>query len=715
MTPDKRYGGLDRFKLLASFLVVAIHTSPLASFSPEADFLLTRVAARVAVPFFLMVSGFFILPAYLFERSADSRAPLRFLGRAALLYLAAAGIYLPVGVYAGQYAGIGPLSILCRIVFDGTFYHLWYLPALIVGILLVYGLSRRLPFGGVLAVSLVLYAAGLFGDSYYGVIENLPGISSVYAAGFRVFSYTRNGIFYAPVFLAMGAGFGRSPRFFPKKAAAVCFSACMALMAAEGLILHRFGLQRHDSMYAMLPLCMLFLFPLVLSWRAEPSFFLRKVSQWVYILHPLCIVAVRGVSKLASLTDVLVGNSLVHYAAVCSLSFLLSACVAKLPVCAGKKDSQTGRAWIELDRDALRHNVAVLRSLLPPGCRLMPAVKADAYGHGAVLISRELSEMGVDAFCVASVREGVELRKKGIKGEILILGYTCPEQFCLLRRYRLTQSVLDFAYAQILDGCGKKTRVHVAVDTGMHRLGERCERLDEIIRIFQCKNLKIEGIFTHLCADDTRSPEDEAFTLAQGQAFRDIVSQLKERGFACPGPHLLASSGLLNYPELSGEYARVGIALYGMMSTRAGTESSSVSLRPVLSVKARIALVKDLYEGESAGYGLRFVARRDTQIAVLAVGYADGLPRALSCGVGRVLINGCEAPIVGPVCMDQTLVDVTGIPDVRPGGVAVIIGRSRSSVITACDLAEQAGTISNEILSRLGKRLERKMIAGTAR
>lgn len=369
-----------------------------------------------------------------------------------------------------------------------------------------------------------------------------------------------------------------------------------------------------------------------------------------------------------------------------------------------------GRAWIELDRSALRHNVEVLRKLLPDGCELMPAVKANAYGHGAVLISRELNRLGIHAFCVASAEEGAELRENGIRGELLILGYTHPEQFPLLRRYNLTQTVIDLPYAEVLNQYGEKIRVQIAVDTGMHRLGEPCEKIENLCGIFRFRNLEIEGIYTHLCADDTESPEDRAFTLAQGRAFDQTVSQIRARGCVCPKAHLLASYGLIQYPELGGDYARVGIALYGVLSTRADTERCALPLRPVLSVKARVATVKTLRKGEAAGYGLRFVAAEDSRIAVLAIGYADGLPRALSCGVGKVLLNGREAPMVGRLCMDQTLVDVSAVPEVKAGDVAVLIGRSGHSEITACDLAEETGTISNEILSRLGGRLKRELL-----
>lgn len=373
-------------------------------------------------------------------------------------------------------------------------------------------------------------------------------------------------------------------------------------------------------------------------------------------------------------------------------------------------ENSTGRAWIELDRAALRHNVEALRSLLPDGCELMPAIKANAYGHGAVLIAKELIALGVRAFCVATVHEGVELRESGVTGDILILGYTAPWEFALLRQYDLIQTVVDSQYAAELDRYGEPLRVHLKIDTGMRRLGERAEQIDRIAAIFRYRNLSIEGVYTHLCADDTKTARDAAFTRTQAGAFNDMISELEQRGFLCMKRHLLASYGLLNYPELGGDYARVGIALYGVLSNRADLEHCPIRLEPVLSLKARIALVKDVHQGESVGYGLTYTADRDRRIAVLTIGYADGLPRALSNGKGRVLINGMIAPIIGRICMDQTMVDVTGIPGVEQGGVAVIIGKSGANEITAYDLAEQSGTITNEILSRLVTRVERVML-----
>lgn len=369
-----------------------------------------------------------------------------------------------------------------------------------------------------------------------------------------------------------------------------------------------------------------------------------------------------------------------------------------------------GRAWIELSAENLRHNVAKLRAMLPKGCELMPVLKADAYGHGAVLVAKELQKMGIHSFCVATAPEGAELRQNGVRGEILVLGYTHPEQFSLLRRYRLTQTVVDYPYAQVLNSLGKEIRVHIGVDTGMHRLGENAENFNRIRYMFHMRNLRVDGIFTHLCAADTDASGDKAFTHMQGESFYQVVNRLRQEGIFCPKAHLLGSYGLLRYPELAGDYARIGIALYGVLSTDEDTKRCSADLRPVLSLKARVASVKELDAGESAGYNRAFLAKRKTKTATLAIGYADGLPRALSCGVGSVLINGRRAPIIGRICMDQTLVDVTGIPDVNPGDVAIVIGASGEESIQAGDLAKQAGTITNEILSRLGPRLERVLV-----
>lgn len=729
MQKQKNYGWLDRFRLIAALLVIAIHTSPLASFSGEGDFFFTRVLARIAVPFFLMVTGFFF--------PSDPGQLRKSLKKLCLLYGGSILLYLPLGFYAGHYRALYFTDALRMLLFDGSFYHLWYFPAAIMGILLVFALKRVMKLRWVCVISVALYVIGLFGDSYFGLAEKLPPVKAAYEGMFRLFSYTRNGIFMAPVFLVLGIliqKYGRKRLYRSTLRYALCLLVSFACMTAEAFTLHNLRLQRHDSMYVFLLPVMVSLFLLLLSLpettaprrtTAVPTAgaatprksAVASAAMWIYLLHPAFIVLVRAAAKLLHLTGLLVDNSLIHYLAVSILSvaagFALSFLQARfLPGrCLAKTASPTSRAWIELDLDALRQNVALLQKCIPDDCRLMPAVKANAYGHGAIPIARELNRLGIDCFCVACAAEGIELRRAGITGEILILGYTHPTEFPLLRRYRLTQTVTDYAYAEKIQQSGIRLHVHIAVDTGMHRLGIRCEDIEHIAAVYQMKNLLVDGIFTHLSACDSAAPDCHAFTESQILAFRQVIKALSQEGVSCKGIHLLSSYGMLNYPEAAESYVRPGIALYGLFSTEADTRNlhELCPLEPVLSLKTRVASVRALYAGESVGYGLAFTADHDMQVAVLSIGYADGLPRELSCGNGSVLIDGQRAPIVGRICMDQTLIDVSRIPEVKQGDTAVLIGVSGSDRITAGELAGKCHTIANELLSRLGSRLERIM------
>lgn len=367
---------------------------------------------------------------------------------------------------------------------------------------------------------------------------------------------------------------------------------------------------------------------------------------------------------------------------------------------------QKGRAWIEINKSHLIHNACQLQALLPGSCVMMPAVKANAYGHGAGLIGKTLQGMGVTDFCVASVGEGVELRSLGITGQILVLSYTHPSQFPELSQYTLTQTVVDCSYAETLNAYGSPLCVHVGIDTGMHRLGERSEKVDAICRIWGFPNLRITGIFSHLCVSDGDSDEDRAYTLQQFGRFKAVTDALHGRGIHGFKSHIQSSYGVLNYPTPGFDYARIGIALYGILSSSHDRTACNPQLKPVLTLKARIECVKTLYPGEGAGYGLAFTASSECRIAVVSIGYADGLPRQLS-GNGFALVRGHKIPIIGRICMDQLFLNVSDIPDITVGDEAVFIGKSGEFEITACDVADSAGTISNELLSRLGSRLER--------
>lgn len=368
-----------------------------------------------------------------------------------------------------------------------------------------------------------------------------------------------------------------------------------------------------------------------------------------------------------------------------------------------------GRAWIELKEENLKANAEEFRKLISPQGHIMAAVKANAYGHGATQVAGILQQCGVRDYCVASLSEGIELRQAGIRGQILILGYTHPSELTEAAAYDMTQTVVDALYARELQRFGQPIKVHIGIDTGMHRLGERFEKIEDIMAMWQIPNLEITGIFSHLCVADSQSVKDREYTLHQIAGFRKVVYQLHHAGITGFGTHLLSSYGVLNYPEFCFDYARIGIALYGILSSLDDRTKISLPLKPVLALKSRIQSVRTLEEGESAGYGLTFTAKTNRRIAALAIGYADGIPRSLS-NTGHVLIQGKKAPVAGRICMDQMLVDVTDIPQARPGEEAVLIGQSGQEEIPAAVFASRAGTITNEVLSRMGSRLDRIVV-----
>lgn len=676
---------LDHFRLAAAILVVCNHTSPLAGLSPAADLMLTRVLARTAVPFFLMVSGFFLA-------QRDWLTVRRAWKRTALLYAACAALYLPLNLYAGQLDS----GFLRRLALDGSFYHLWYFPGLLLGLPIAWALGRlglrlALPLAG------ALYLIGLGGDSYYGLAVQIPLLESGYNAIFQLFTYTRNGLFFVPLFLLLGAAGLR----FSQRISLAGLLLSLAAMSGEALRLHQLGYPRHDSMYLFLPLVMVFLFSLLLGRNQGEDRRSRALAALIYVLHPWCIVLVRFGAERTGLEGPLVQSSLGHFFAVLTLSVLLSAGLLALRP---RRLSPALRAWREVDLDTLAHNAAVLRGALSPGQELMAVVKANAYGHGAVPVCRRLRRCGVRTFAAACLSEGVELRRHGIRGTILILGYTPPEAAPSLRRWRLTQTVADTDHGRALNDQGVPVQVHLALDTGMHRLGIPAENREEIAAMYRLPNLRIEGVFSHLCAADSPAPEDAAYTQRQLDLFYSTISWMRDAGLSPGRIHIQASYGVWNLPPQPCALARTGIALYGVRSDSAPVRNS-LDLRPVLSLRARVASVRWLEPGEAAGYGLAFRARRRTQLAVITIGYGDGLPRDLPQRGGEVLLRGRRCPMAGRMCMDQLLVDITEAEGVRPGDIATILGRDGGQEIRAEELAERCGTISNELLSQLGKRL----------
>lgn len=704
MTKQETYSGIDYFRMIAAVLIVAIHTSPLASFSATGDFIFTRIIARVAVPFFLVTSGFFLISRYSYN--ADKLR--KFIKKNALIYAAAIVIYIPINIYNGYFSEDNLLpKIIKDIVFDGTLYHLWYLPAAIVGAVIAWYLVKQWAYRKAFAVTLVLYIVGLFGDSYYGIAENIPSLNSFYHLIFQVSDYTRNGIFFAPIFFVLGGYISDNKDKLSFKKSIIGFTTCFSLMFAEALTLHRFELQRHDSMYVFLLPSICFLFYFLMHFKGKNRAQLRTISSIIYIIHPFVIVLIRLFAKITHLQNALVENSLIHYLLVCIISAGLGlALTAIWNIYKPKKhNTDKDRAYLEIDLKNLEHNVRVLKNAMPPHCELMAVAKAECYGHGMYGTTVYLNQIGVSAFAVATIDEGIRLRKYGISGEILIMGYTSPMRAKELCKYKLTQTLIDYEYSLRLDEQGYKVTAHIKVDTGMHRLGFDADDTKEIVTAFSLKNIEITGIFTHLCSADSRAEEDVDFTRKQIGKFYNSLDNLRKSGIRIPKVHIQSSYGLLNYPEIKSDYVRAGIALYGVLSSPNDETKLKLDLRPVLSLKARVVLLRKIRKGETVGYSRAFTASRDSLIAILPIGYADGFPRNLSCGKSIVLICGQKAPIIGKICMDQLAVDVTDISNIKIGSIATLIGKDENDEIAAPTVAENSESITNELLSRMGRRL----------
>lgn len=368
------------------------------------------------------------------------------------------------------------------------------------------------------------------------------------------------------------------------------------------------------------------------------------------------------------------------------------------------------RSWIEINLSQLKHNYLTYKGYLKKNAEIMAVIKADAYGHGDVQVARLLSQCGVRLFAVSNIDEAVGLREAGIQGEILILGYSSVSYARTLWDYDLTQAIVDEVYAKALCETGLQIKCQFAIDTGMNRIGldgddiKECER---IIRQYHDK-LKLNGIFTHLCVADCDNEECRSFTIEQIEKFKAIstcISDLK-----LPYIHCCNSAGGLFYltdNELFqgiGDIVRLGIILYGLKPDVSNILPCGIN--PAMEWKSQISMVKEVSPGETIGYGRTYRVEKQSKIATVTTGYADGLNRLLS-NKGFVMVNGYKAPIVGRICMDQTLVDVTNIPDVRMGTRVTLLGRSKSLVYTADDMAEDLGTIGYEIICNITKRVQR--------
>lgn len=371
-------------------------------------------------------------------------------------------------------------------------------------------------------------------------------------------------------------------------------------------------------------------------------------------------------------------------------------------------EHEKSRAWAEIDLSSLDHNYSALRAMLPEGCKMLCSVKADGYGHGALPVARRLEALGADYLAVACLEEAVQLREGGITLPILILGWTDPELAGELIRYDLTQSVFDGETALCLSQCaqrtGKPLRVHLAVDTGMSRLGFLCGEKEltgtvaEVERICALPGLVWEGIFTHFSDADG----SEEYTMLQFTRFLDLLKALEDRNVKFQIRHCAASSAVINYPCTCLDMVRPGIAVYGHYPDPSCEGMVDDGLRPLMTLKARVVSVKIVPAGTPVSYGRTHVLERESRLAVLSVGYGDGLPRGCSDKL-RVWIHGQRSSIVGRICMDLCMADVTDIPQARQGDEVEIWG-SHAAVEEAARLA---GTIQYELLCGVSKRVPR--------
>ncbi|MCL2461660.1 MAG: alanine racemase [Defluviitaleaceae bacterium] len=369
------------------------------------------------------------------------------------------------------------------------------------------------------------------------------------------------------------------------------------------------------------------------------------------------------------------------------------------------------RVYAEINLDNIASNMRLIRRLTPAGSKVMAVVKANGYGHGAAEAAKTALYNGADWLGVAICEEGAALREQHIYAPILVLGYSPEPLFDLIIRHNLTQTVFSADTARALSDAalaqGKRAKAHIKIDTGMSRLGFLPERdaVPEIAKVMEMPGIEVTGIYTHFAQSD---PKGADFTYGQYARFTGFLALLAENGIRIPMAHAANSGAILNFPELAADMVRAGIILYGLRPSEEGA-FEGLGFLPSLSLKTQISLIKRVPAGVSVGYGRTYYTARPTAVATVTVGYADGFSRHMSNG-GRVLAGGRFAPVIGAVCMDQFMIDVTDVPGVRAGDEVVIIGGQGENYIPAEEVAAVSGTINYEIVCAIGKRVPRVYI-----
>lgn len=374
---------------------------------------------------------------------------------------------------------------------------------------------------------------------------------------------------------------------------------------------------------------------------------------------------------------------------------------------------QYHRVHAEINIDYIAQNLHAIKAYVGEDKEVMVVIKADGYGHGAIPIARQLYEAGIDSIGVATLQEAVALRKYGIDIPILILGFTHEDEYKTLIEYNIIQTVYRYemavALSKVAVDLGRTATIHIKIDTGMTRLGfyPTQESVARIAEMHQLPGLYIEGLFTHFAQSDAR---DREYTQLQLNRFNVFSAQLEAAGIHIPKKHASNSGGVISYPDAHFNMVRAGIILYGLYPSDE-VDQERLKIQPSLSLLSNVIFVKEVEPGTPISYGGDYVTDRVRRIATIPVGYGDGYPRSLS-SKGRVLIRGRYAPIVGRVCMDQFMVDVTDIADVTEGDEAVLIGAQGDNRITVEEIAALDGTINYEIVCQLGKRIPRVYYKG---
>lgn len=363
--------------------------------------------------------------------------------------------------------------------------------------------------------------------------------------------------------------------------------------------------------------------------------------------------------------------------------------------------------WVEIDLDAIAHNIDQIIELTGNERKVMGIVKADAYGHGAVEVANILIDHGVKYLAVAILDEAIALRKAGIKLPILILGYTPGEQSEDIIKWDIMQTVynIDMAYhlSKQAQKHNKQAKIHIKLDTGMGRIGfrDKHETIEAVKEISQMPLIEIEGIFTHYSVADQ---ENKEYTISQFEKFEAICEALEDVNIHIPIKHTANSAATIDFEKAHLNLIRPGIILYGLYPSEEVLKER-ILLKPAMTFKTSIANIKSVSSNSSISYGRKHITKRESIIATLPVGYADGYSRMLT-GSAEVLVKGIKAPVVGTICMDQCMIDITDIPDVKIGDEVILFGQGLSTE----ELAEKLGTINYEIICMVSKRVPRVYI-----